>query len=148
MRPCRQSDAQRVRRQSSSAKLGLGNMLARARDGRPYLLGRSTPDVVARSQGSFQRQHFEDLRIDQWRNLLELIQTQPGQIDTVLYGVPHGTRDDFVSLAKGHAFPDQVVGEVGGSGTALQGSLAHRLPIDGNAFEHIRVNSQSSRKKI
>ena len=60
----------------------------------------------------------------------------------MLFGEAHRDRDGFMGVAEWHALFHQIVGQVGGGGITLQGSIAHRFRIDPDAGDHLGVDAQ------
>ena len=77
-----------------------------------------------------QRQHLEHVGTDGGVHLLQGRQIQFRQILAQVRGRFDGMGHHLVGIAKGHAFLDQVVGQVGGGGIAAQGGLLHGGCID------------------
>ena len=51
--------------------------------------------MIACRQRTFERQLVDHIRVDQGRELFQLVRAQLRKIDAFLRGTPYGTRDDL-----------------------------------------------------
>ena len=126
-----------IRQPSPPARGGLPRR--RARGGAAH--------VLAGRDRAFQRQHLVHVA-DAGVVGLQLGQRQVGQVAAALFAVAYGVGHDFMGVAEGQAALDQVVGQVGGGGEALQRGGAHVVGLDLDAAGHVREDGQRVAQRV
>src|SRR5260370_21758847 len=92
--------------------------------------GRRAAEYVARSKRAFQRQMVDDVRTKERRELLELGEAEGLQPTMAGDRRRYHSTHQAMRVAKGHAFPGEVVGELRRPRIALAGRLAHQVPVE------------------
>ena len=89
--------------------------------------------MVAHGDRAFEGQRLPDVGADLRRERLEPGERQRGEVDPRVVRGAHRSRNGLVRVAERHAFPHQVVGEVGGGRVSLKRGGAHGLGHRGQA---------------
>ena len=74
---------------------------------------------------------------------MQLFELEVGKITMAAVGEFDRLRDCFVRLAKGQAFLNQVVRQIGGRGKTLKGGPAHGCYVDLDAADHVGKHAQA-----